>query len=87
MLPLLAGGENTALNVSSPVDTEVIVGAEGTTPGIAETALLEVPPPLTFTARTTTEYEDPLASPVTTSGLVVAAGERVTHDTPPLSEY
>ena len=55
ILPLLAGAANTTLKVASPVDVDVIVGAEGGVPGIAVIALLETPPPLILTARMTTE--------------------------------
>ena len=87
MLPLFAGAAKTTLSVESDVETDEIVGAPGGTPGIAATALLFVPPPFTFTARRTTEYDEPLASPVITRGLVTAAGERVIQVVPPFNEY
>ena len=62
-------------------------GAAGVVRGVAGTMSDSPLNPPEVTIRMRTRYVVPFASPVTRSGLVVDAGERVDHVEPPSREY
>ena len=65
------------------------VGAAGTVMAVVVVLVVAEaqPEPWVFTARSCTGYAVRGVSPVIKSGLLVAAGERVTQLLPPLMEY